>query len=254
MTAISSPGTMPLAGVSGRPSKSCCAAPVAMTTCPGRASLSRAPASPMDRTQRGRNTSQTNCAVMAAATLPTPATATTRPPPSHSDRRGPTVSERGMRATSACASCSRPAMTATGLRSGMRENALRPGHRAEPEQRTHGRPPPHADLVDRQRDRVAEDDENRELGPKPEVPGHDERSERNDDWVVDDVEREHRLARVLEGATRTRQPADAGVQHGQVPHPDVERPEKRQRDLLGEREPADRPHVEVDEREDGGEA
>ena len=82
MTAISSPGMMPLAGVSGRPSKSCCAAPVATITWPGRELSSSAPANPIATTHRGLNTSHANCAAIAAATLPTPPTMTTRPPPS----------------------------------------------------------------------------------------------------------------------------------------------------------------------------
>src|SRR5262249_59836473 len=94
---------------------------------------------PIETTHRGLKTSQANCAASAAATLPTPPTTTTSPPPSQILRPGPTVSERGMRSTSACASSSRAAMTATGRRSVIQFSAnLAPDRFAPPLGRVHG--------------------------------------------------------------------------------------------------------------------
>ena len=110
---------MPLVSVSGLASMSCWIAPVATTTRPLRARLSSSPASPMEMMHRGLNTSHAYWAAIAAATLPTPATMTTSPPASQIETCGPTLSERGILRTSACASWSSAAITATGRAPGI---------------------------------------------------------------------------------------------------------------------------------------
>src|SRR5438034_1660929 len=131
MRRIPRPGMTPLVSVSGRASMSCWMAPLATMTRPRRERLSIAPARPMEIMNRGLETSQAYWAAIAAATLPTPATMTTRPPPSHDEIRGPTLSERGILRTRACASCSSAAMIATGRASGMRHRGLWLGDMAQ---------------------------------------------------------------------------------------------------------------------------
>src|SRR5438552_3891097 len=116
------PGTTPLASVKGRPSMSCCMAPVATMTRPRRPPPSRAPARPIAIRHRGLNTSHAYWAAIAAATLPTPPTMTTRPSVSHTDSRGPTLSALGILRTSACASWASAAITTTGRTSAITEH------------------------------------------------------------------------------------------------------------------------------------
>src|SRR5205814_3482695 len=103
-------------------SRSCCTAPVATMTWPGRAPSSSPPASPIPIRHRGLKTSHAYWVASAAATLPTPATMTTRPPPSQIESRGPTLSARGILRTRPWASCSRAAITVTGRRSAITEH------------------------------------------------------------------------------------------------------------------------------------
>src|SRR6266540_2809119 len=118
ITDMPNPGITPRCLTSGRASMSCCTAPEATTTCPGRTLFWRPPASPMEIRHRGLKTSHAYCAAIAAATLPTPPTMTASPSPSQIERRGPTLSARGIRRTRAWASWSSAAMTATGRWSG----------------------------------------------------------------------------------------------------------------------------------------
>src|SRR5207253_534374 len=80
-----SPGMTPFLSVSGLASTSCWAAPDATMTWPARTPSSTPPASPIAITHRGLRTSHAYWAAIAAATLPTPATMTTRPPLSQTE-------------------------------------------------------------------------------------------------------------------------------------------------------------------------
>src|SRR5438094_9084520 len=98
---------------------------------------------------------------------------TTRPSLSHDEIRGPTLSERGILRTRACASCSSAAMTATGRAwSGMRHRGLWLGGPAFPlaEAEDHPRhdPAPDDELVETNGDGVSKHHDDGELRPQAE--------------------------------------------------------------------------------------
>ena len=112
------PGSSPFLFVSGLASKSCCTAPVATISRPRSPGSPMPPASPTEMSACGRCASQTNCAAIAAATLPMPVTASTTgsdsSTPSQIERLGLVASDRGRLPARVAASMSSAASTAIG--------------------------------------------------------------------------------------------------------------------------------------------
>src|SRR6266851_2890818 len=112
------PGSTPFLLVSGLASKSYCTAPVATMSRPRSPGSPTPPASPTEMSASGRYASHTNCAAIAAATLPTPATTSTTGSdsraPSQIGRLGLVASDRGRLLARVAASMSSAASTAIG--------------------------------------------------------------------------------------------------------------------------------------------